>query len=432
MNNLKYSKDIPILNEVDLFVAGGGPAGIAAAVTAARLGKKVFLAEAVGCLGGMGTAGLVPAFMQFTDGENFLVGGIGKEIHDKNRDLGNVGDSINAEVLKRIYDDLLLDAGVDFVFQTKVTDAIVNGKSIEYVILTGKTGLFAVKASVYIDATGDGDLAYYAGAQYEKGDGNGAMMPGTLCSIWSGIDWAKVNKADQEGKLEIAFREGAFTCNDRHLPGMWRVGEELGGGNIGHAFSVDATDDVSVTTAFLEQRKRLLEYEDYYKKYLTGFENMKLVTTGSLFGIRESRRIIGDYILNIDDFVERSVFSDEIGRYSYPVDMHSATPDEENYKAFAQDHKNLRYEKGESYGIPYRILTPIGLDNLLVSGRCVSADRKMLSSIRVMPSCFITGQAAGAAAYLAVENGKNTRGFNVRLLQRCLLDIGAYLPNFKG
>lgn len=198
---------------------------------------------------------------------------------------------------------------------------------------------------------------------------------------------------------------------------MWRVGETVGGGNIGHTFEVDGTDEESLPRALQWGRKSLLEYERYYKGYLKGFEAMELVATGSLLGVRETRRIIGDYVLNVNDFNPSSTFDDEIGRYSYPIDIHIARPDKESYDAFHKEFTSMRLGKGESYGIPYRILTPKGLDNALVAGRCVSTDRSMQASIRVMPGCYITGQAAGVAAAMAARAGTSTRHINVRDLQ---------------
>jgi len=430
MSNINYNKAIPVRHNVDIFIAGGGPAGIAAAVTAARLGKKVFLAETMGCLGGLGTAGGVPAFMQFTDGVNFLAAGIGKEVHDKNQELGKVGNGINAEVLKEIYEDMMTEAGVQFTYFTQLIDIITDGPYAETAVLAAKSGIFGVRAKIFIDGTGDGDLAVMAGAEYEKGDANGGMMPGTLCSIWAGIDWSKATAWGQSDELERAFADNVFTDEDRHLPGMWKVGDITGGGNIGHAFRVDGTDEASLTQAFIEQRKKLREYEIYYKNYLAGYENMSLVATGALMGIRETRRITGDYALNLEDFKARAVFDDEIGRYSYPVDIHPPSPDVKDFKVFEDEFNNLRYGKGENYGIPYRILTAKGLDNVLVAGRCVSSDRYVQSSIRVMPGCYITGQAAGAAACIAVESNTHIRGFDVKILQKKLKDIGGYLPNF--
>lgn len=428
---------IPIRSDVDVFVAGGGPAGAAAAVTAARQGKRVFLAEANNCLGGMGTAGMLPIFMQFTDGEHALAAGIGAEIQRKLIKAGGTGPNsdvtIRAEVLKRLYDDLLLQAGVDFTFLTRLIGVQTKKDRVTSAILAAKSGLFAVTARMYIDCTGDGDLAAWAGAPCEKGDAQGDVMPGTLCSLWANIDWKRVEDGGRwsdDSRLTQAFKDRVFTCEDRHLPGMSRVGKTLGGGNIGHVFGVDATDERSITKALIGGRKSLLEYEKYYKTYLKGFEQMEIAATASQLGLRESRRIIGDYVLDLTDFNKRAVFEDEIGRYCYPVDIHASTPDAEAHEKFAKDYATLRYKKGESYGIPYRILVPRNLSNVLVAGRCVSTDRYVQSSIRVMPGCFITGQAAGAAAALAIDENTHTRGFPVAMLQKRLKERGAYLPNF--
>jgi hypothetical protein len=386
----------------------------------------------------MGTAGKVPAFMQFTDGVNFLADGIGRVVLDALQKAdGTVpadGRGIRAEVLKRVYDDLLANAGVDFTFHTQLVDVAIEDGHVHKAICAGKSGLFAIQAKTFIDATGDGDLAVFAGAPSEKGDHDGNMMPGTLCSIWAGVDWEKVRACGLgtgNRRIEEAFKDGIFTLEDRHLPGMWQVGEKLGGGNIGHTFNLDGTDEESLTTAYLWGRRSLLEYERYYKEYLEGFDEMELVATGSLLGVRETRRIIGDYILDIRDFKSQAVFKDEIGRYSYPIDIHIAKPDKENYEKFLKEFTTLRLGKGESYGIPYRVLTPKGLKNVLVAGRCVSTDRNMQASIRVMPGCYITGQAAGVAAAMMVEGKTDSRSIDIRELQVRLKKLGAFLPNVK-
>jgi hypothetical protein len=331
---------------------------------------------------------------------------------------------------------LLMEAGVGFSFQTLLIGVETANERVAHAILAAKSGLFAVKAATFIDCTGDGDLAAWAGAPFEKGDEAGNMMPGTLCSLWADVDWPTVYKnrkpsllGADDARLEDAFKDKVFTFEDRHLPGMWRVGEHTGGGNIGHTYGVDGTDERSVTEALIWGRKSLVEYERYYKEYLKGFEKMELVGTGSLLGIRESRRIMGDYVLNLEDFKKRASFKDEIGRYSYPVDVHASRPDEAKQAKMEADFKALRYGKGESYGIPYRILVPRKLSNVLVAGRCVSADRWVQGSIRVMPGCFITGQAAGVAAALAVEKKTDTRGVSVPELQDRLRKMGAFLPN---
>jgi hypothetical protein len=232
-------------------------------------------------------------------------------------------------------------------------------------------------------------------------------------------------------RLEDAFKDKVFTNEDRHLPGMWRVGEHTGGGNIGHTFGVDGTDERSLTQALLWGRKSIREYERYYKKYLKGYEKMVLAATGSLLGIRETRRIMGDYVLNLEDFNRRATFDDEIGRFSYPVDIHASKADAASHAKFLKEWENLRYGKGENYGIPWRSLLARGLANVLVAGRCISTDRHMQSSIRVMPGCYITGQAAGLGAALAAEKGVDVRGVDVAELQRRLKRLGAFLPNCK-
>lgn len=437
MDSITYQKSVPVRMDVDIFVAGGGPAGVAAAYAAARQGRRVFLAEGQSCLGGMGTAGMVPAFMTFSDGVNFLADGVGREVLDRltaEKGVGYAGSSyaIPAECLKRVYDRMLQEAGVDFTLQTTVADLVARDGHVEMAVCHAKSGFFAVRARQFIDATGDGDLAVWAGAPYEKGNAEGEMMPGTLCSLWSGVDWDQyvASGISPRSRLAEAFRDKVFTVEDPHHPGMWRVGRQVTGGNIGHAFGVDATDERSLTAFLVEGRARLPEFERFYRDYVPGFAQLELVGSGSLLGIRESRRILGDYLLQLDDFVARAVFADEIGRYCYPVDIHPYRPSPATYAAFEKEFRQtLRYNPGESYGIPYRCLTPRGLDNLLVAGRCISTDQKIQGSVRVMPGCYITGQAAGMAAAICCEEGVDTRGVSVPALQQRLKQIGAYLPN---
>lgn len=433
MGKVVFQRDLEVRHEVDVLVVGGGPAGVAAAVSAARQGAKVFLAEATACLGGLGTSGMVPAFMQFTDGVNFLAGGIGEEILNKMWEYGGKIEgseySIKVEALKRVYDDIVTEAGVDFTLHTQMVAVDAEDGLVNYVVFAAKSGMFAVKAKIYIDGTGDGDLCAWAGAEYEKGDENGEMMAGTLCSLWANIDWDRVVRPDNR-RLEEAIKDKIFTYEDRHLSGIWRTGKTLGGGNIGHTYDVDGTDERSLTKSLIWGRKSMTEFERYYREYLDGYEEMELAATGAILGIRESRRILGDYVMVLDDFINRASFDDEIGRYAYPVDIHPSDTSVEGFKKFEKEYYNLRYKDGESYGIPYRALTPRGLQNVLVAGRCVSCDRYMQSSIRVMPGCYITGQAAGVAAAMAAEKNTDTRGIDIKELQSRLKAIGAYLPNF--
>lgn len=426
-----YKKNLDFKYITDVFVAGGGAAGVSAAVAAARMGKQVFLAEASGCFGGLGTSGLVPAFAPFDDGVNILSDGIGYEIRQKLKNAVALRNwtTLDTEELKRVYDDIITQEGVKFSFFTTVYDVIVKDGSIEGVILGSKSGLFAVKAKIYIDCTGDGDLCAFGGAEYEKGDPNGAVMPPTLCSIWSGIDKDKCNEPWNE-HVEQAYKDGVLSYEDRHIPGFFHGNDGISGGNIGHIFDVDPTDEAELTNGMLWGRKSMIEFENYFKNYFIGYNNLRLVSTASTLGVRESRRIKCDYTLNVDDFINRSVFEDEIGRYCYPVDIHVMSTDKEEYERFSKEYRtSLRYKNGESYGIPYRCLIPVSFKNALVAGRCIGTDRQMQASIRVMPGCFITGQAAGTAAALACEE-QDVRKISIKELQQSLVKGGAYLPNF--
>ena len=423
-----YQRELSIKYEVDIFVAGGGPAGVAAAVAAARCGKKVFLAEATGSFGGLGTSGMVPAFAPFGDGVNILAAGIGYEIrknitHDM--PLDSYWTTINTEELKREYDKIICDAGVEFSFFTSLLDVICEKDKVKYVVLGSKTGLFAVKAKIYIDATGDGDLCAFGGGEYELGDSDGEVMPATLCSMWTNIDISRVS-GRQNRFVEEAFRDGILSQKDKQLTGIFYKSSGNGGGNIGHVFGVQPTDEGSLSAAMVSGRKSMEEYEKYYRKYLSGFEKTELCATACILGVRESRRIKCDYMLNINDFICRASFDDEIGRYCYPVDMHIMNTSEEEFERFEKEYASLRYSKGESYGIPYRSLIPVSFSNVLVAGRCIGTDRKMQASVRVMPGCFITGQAAGTAATLAADS-ENVRSVNISELKKQLQKAGAYV-----
>ncbi len=429
---IQYSKEICVKYDVDVFVAGGGPAGVAAAVSAAQNGASVFLAEAFGAFGGAAVHSLVPAFMQFTDGVSFLAGNIGKQVCDYIQ--ANCPDtykpycpnSIPVETLKLCYDEMITEAGVKFAFFTQVSDVVAENGHIQYVICTAKGETFAVKAKTFIDCTGDGDVAAMAGAAFQKGDENGDMMAATLCALWNDIDWDNVEKPDTR-RLNDAFADKVFTNEDRHLPGMWILSNTMGGSNAGHIYDIDGTKYDSLTRGMIEGRKQLLEYRNYYQNYLTGYEKSEPIISAAMIGVRETRRIEGDYVLNLEDFLSRAVFDDEIGRYAYPVDIHSSQNTAAGYQEFKTKYDTLRYKSGENYGIPYRSLLVKNFDNLLTAGRCISAERSMHSSVRVMPGCFITGQAAGTAAALAVKGNGNTRDVDINTLQTILIENGAVI-----
>ena len=437
---IKYSKEIPEKYCVDLCVVGGGPAGLTAAIAAARQGLSVYLAESQGFFGGAATAAMVPAFMPFDNGVDFLAGGLGREIFDKCLETGShikAGNKgvvgIILEPYKKILDEMVLaEKNIKFTFFTSLIDVVTENGWVKQGIFAAKSGIFAVSAKIFVDGTGDGDLCAWAGAPYELGGADEPLMPTTLCSLWADVDWNDKSFGDSE-RMEEAIEDGVFTQHDRHLPGMFRTGaKNMGGGNIGHSFEVNSTDEASLTEGMLTGRKILPEYAKYYNEYLgRGFKNSQMVATGSYLGIRESRRIIGDYVLTGDDFFKRARFDDEIGVFAYPIDIHPTNTSKERFVVFQNEWKNERYQDGEFYGIPYRILLPKNLQNVYVAGRCASFDRKMQSSIRVMPACFIMGQAAGAGASIAVKDGVTIREVDTQKLRRMLKDMGGFLPELS-
>lgn len=435
MKSLKYKKDIPVKYVVDIFIAGGGPAGIAAGVTAARQSKKVFLAEAHCCFGGMSTAGLVPLFMQFSDGKNFLASGFGSEIFKAVKKAGGIfyGKkylSIPAEKLKRIYDNLAQQSEMDFSFQTSLIDTIVENNKIQYAICSAKSGIFAVKAKAFIDCTGDGDLAFQAGADFQKGDESGNLMPATLCSLWANVDWKNVDPPDNQIMLKLleqAFKDKIFTTEDWHHTGMAQTGQALGSANMGHIFDFDGTDEKSLTKAFLTARAYMPEFEKFYRNYVKGYQNAELAATGSLMGIRETRRITCDYTLDTQDYKKRQHFPDQIGCYCYEIDIHPSSSSKEDYESSAEEYFSSRYQKGEHYGIPLSCLTVKNFENLMVAGRCISTDRAMQSSTRTMPGCFITGQAAAIASVDSIDQNCPAKKINIDKLQAQLKTLGAFI-----
>lgn len=426
---LAYKRVLEVKYESDVIVVGGGPAGVAAAVMCARQGASVLLLEQTGSLGGSSMQAMVPELMNFDDGEHFLCGGIGKEIFDElfeqcryNREWYNV----KSEKLKLVYDKLANQAGVRILFYVRLCDVIVDGGNAKYIVVSGAEGMWSAKAKVFIDCTGNGSLCVMAGAEYEYGDDAGKTMPATICTLWGGVDFNRKSRDDIH--YQKAYDDGLFSQFDPVLPGIKSNYRQIGigGGNAGHCFGVDDRDSESLTAAMLEGRRILSEYEQYYRNYVEGCEQAELVRSADFIGIRESRRIKCEYMLTTEHFFEKNGFPDEIGRYSYPVDIHPMRPDAEEVKEF-RENVSIRHKKGESYSIPYRALIPKGLDNVLVAGRCMGADRAMQASIRVIPCCYITGQAAGIAAAVCVMDNTPVNKADTSKIRDILRANGAFI-----
>ena len=218
-----------------------------------------------------------------------------------------------------------------------------------------------------------------------------------------------------------------FPLDEYHIVGVSEYGSGSGSGNLGHIYGVDATDERDVTRGYVEGRRVAEIIHDFYRRRVPGYEYADLTATAALLGVRESRRICGDYRLCFADYLARRHFADDIGCFCYPVDIHASTPDAARQKRVAERMRETAYLPGENYGIPYRALIPREVTNLLTAGRCISTDREVQSSLRVMPACMITGAAAGAAAALAAGTG-DVRRVSIGLLRRKLRGLGAYLP----
>jgi len=434
------SEKVSVSFEADVVVVGGGAAGMAAALSAAANGAKTLLIEQRGFLGGMGTVALVPAFCPFTDKEKPIIRGIGMELMERmklacNKDYQEEYKHtldwvpIDPEVLKRVYDDAALEHGVTLLYHTFVYDVLLSEdkRNIEGIVIVNKSGRSVVRCRYVIDATGDGDIAAKAGAPFQKGGEQGELQPGSMCYLLTNVDRARFGRFLQEtgdtGQLhktvERAIEEGALPEGRKSISGLAWVNDYLVGVNFGHVFGIDGTKAEDLTRGAIEGRKLAERQVQFFRDYVPGFEHAHLVASGEQVGIRETRRIQGDYVLTAEDFLEARSFPDDIGRNAYYIDIHLA--DAKGKMTF--NH----LPPGKSHGVPYRVLLPAGLDNLWVPGRAASSDRAVQGSLRVMPNCFAMGQASGSAAALALKASAGSRDISVRELQELLLEQGAWL-----
>ena len=445
MQKYELKREIAIDEGYDIVVAGGGPAGTAAAVCAARLGAKVMLVEALGCLGGLGTSGIVAAFGPMANGEvQFAKGFIGEVIetlhergytaHDANpegwRKKYHTWTRYNVEGLKLVLDELAEAAGVDVRFFTKVIDADVDSeRNVKGVVISNVEGYRYIKAKAFVDATGDAVVADLCGTEcrvaYRDTD---RAMPPTLTSLWANCDWDRVEKGKIQGLLEKAVDEGHFSQWDKHFPGMNRMDKTTGYLNGGHLFKTNGLRSEEVSKAMIRGRKLVLEFEAFMKKYVPGFEDMEITATSSLLGLRETRNIIGEAMITKEDFIAKRQFPDQIGVYNRFMDVHVYDTTPEEYERFESYCENYRLGEGNVLGLPYGILVPKGFKNLWVAGRCVSSDTQVLGTIRAQPCCSIMGQAAGTAAVQSVKTGQPACELNTEALRETLRTQGVYLP----
>lgn len=426
--NLKNTK-ITVDNQWDVIVVGGGPAGCTAAISAAREGAKTLLIEAMGQLGGMGTAGMVPAWCPFSDGEKIIYRGLAEKIfeaskagvpHEKKQKMDWV--SINPEHLMALYDRMVTESGAQVLFFSRVAAVEMAGNDmVDAIIVANKSGLVAFKAKVFIDATGDGDLAAWAGASFKRGDDEGKVQSSTLCFSLANVDSYRymtgpsLHTSNKNSPVYPAIASGKYPLIDNHLCSNL-IGPNVLQFNAGHLVNVDSTNPWATTNAMITGRQIAGQYLEAMKEFQPQtFGSSFVVKTASLLGVRDSRRIEGDYIFTAQDWRERKTFEDEIGRNCYYIDVHKP------------GHVATRYKKGESHGIPYRCLTPKGIKNLLTAGRCISTDEEAFGSLRVMPPCLVTGEAAGMAAVHAMKQTKNdVHKIDTNFLRKRLKEEGQY------
>ncbi|MFC5648824.1 FAD-dependent oxidoreductase [Paenibacillus solisilvae] len=434
------AESIPVSHDVDVVVIGGGPAGIASAISAASNGARTLLIEQRGFLGGMGTVALVPAFCPFTDKEKPVVRGIGLKLMEqmklacnpeyRNRHAHALDwVPIDPETLKRVYDDALIESGASLLFHTFVYDVLLSEdrRQIEGMIIVNKSGRSLVRCRYAIDATGDADIAAKAGVPFQKGGGQGELQPGSMCYLLANVDRAKFDRYLRESgdssqlnqTVARAIADGALPEGRKSVSGFAWVNDYLVGVNFGHIFGIDGTSAEDLTRGAIEGRRLVERQVQFLRAYVGGFEKAHVVATGEQVGIRETRRIQGDYTLTAEDFIQARSFEDNIARNAYFIDIHMA--DSKGTMTF----KHLA--PGQSHGVPYRVLLPIGIDNLWVPGRAASADRAVQGSLRVMPNCFAMGEASGTAAALALQSSATSRELSVTELQRRLLEQNAWL-----
>ena len=437
-------RDLPLDDSWDVIVVGGGPSGCTAAAAAAREGARTLLIETTSSLGGSGTIALVPAWCPFSDQEKIIYRGLAEKVFNASKEgLAHVnpGDldwvPIDAEKLKRVYDDLVTGFGATVLFQTFLAAVETDDNSrVTTLIVSNKKGLSALRAKVYVDCSGDADLAAWAGAEFQKGDDLGQLQPGTHCFLLSNVDEAAYKSGpnlgwwDAQSPIHAILESGRYPeIPDKHLCHNL-VGPGTVGFNAGHVWDVDNTDPSTLSQAIMKGRKLALAYRNALAEFHpAAFGKAFLVATGSVLGIRETRRIAGDYVLCAEDYIQRRSFADEICRNSYFIDLHLTKEEARTQDELEMAMRFNRYEKGESHGIPYRCLTPRGLRNVLVAGRSISCDRSVQGSVRVMPVCLAMGEAAGLAAALALSVPEHdVHAVDTARLRRRLREEGAYLP----
>lgn len=438
------SRRTPVLGEFDVVVVGGGPAGLMAATAAARTGRSVVLLERYGFLGGAGTAGGLSTFCGLharVHGEDRrVVHGLADDLYEHLALLdglapahltikdGILAQAYDISAYKLAADRLVTGSGARIVFHAFAVGVVKrDDTTIDAVLVESKSGRHAVRGRVFVDASGDGDVAAWAGAPFEKSPGLQGMLYPSLMFRINGVD--VIAAGDKPWRTAERLMDEAEAAGTHHFPRKrpivrpqrnpleWRANLTQLSNPDGSA--VDGTDVLQVTHGELQGREQVFEAFSFIKQKVPGFSDAYVVDIAPQIGIRETRRIVGDYQLTEDDVLDCADFEDTIGVNGWPVEAHVAGSVE------------FRWQRGEDprgfNQLPYRMLLPGGVDNLFVVGRCASMTHEGQSSARVSGPCFVMGEAAGTAADMMLAGGGTTRTVDVPTLQARLERNGVFL-----
>lgn len=412
----------------DALVVGGGLTGVAAAVAARRQGLEVLLLEKAGFLGGAPGTMLINPFMPYSttvDGQRFALSrGFFAELQELLREVGGYQgpgrEDIHEEYLKLALDRLVVREGVRVLFHATLCGVEKSGETIVALQAATKAGTLRFTARRYIDCTGDADLAVMAGCPYQLGRGDGLCQPMTLCFRIGNVDIPVFRENRQlmqdrykqlkaEGKIKNP-RENVLVFNTL-VDGMLHF-------NTTRVVRHNPVDPLDVTRAEMAAREQMFEICHFLREQVPGFEHSQLVYSAGEIGVRESRKIVGEYVLTQEDLVACTKFPDRIAAGNYDIDIHNPEGSGTSHYYFAP---------GTWYTIPYRSLLPLKAGNLLVAGRCISATHEAQASIRILPIVATLGQAAGVAAAVSLRAGVAPREADVAEIQRILTREGAFI-----
>ena len=430
----------------DVVIVGAGVGGVSTAISAARHGAKTLLIEAGACPGGMGTAGLVPFFVPFSYKPEPIVGGLMREIHQRLIDLGGSNDAswatVDAELFKYLCDEMMEEAGVTVKYLTTLREVSRTGRRIESISVCDRSLKSSYSADNFIDATGDAALAYMTGIPVKCGDKDRQMQAGSVCFVAAGI---KPELLEDTPELHESHSDISYLTNEmRKWCKEWEASGELKNSkefefhiagasidmkrgilrcNFGHFYGFDFTNGDHLSYILREGRKKVVEFVDCMKRNIPAMRDAIVLATPSLPDVRESRRIVGKYVLEDNAFWNGERHEDDIAIADYMIDLHALTLEESIRGGNAITEELLDTSINKFYGVPFSIMLTNEVDNLGVVGRCVSASRGMLGALRVMPIVIAMGQALGTAAALS----NPVANVNIPELQKILLQEGAIL-----